>query len=64
VFKNSFQVLKLKGVEPCRMHLNQEGFDELQNGEARTGTLDPHLDVIQVKQLEGFGILVVCQLAI
>jgi len=28
------------------------------------GTLDPHLDVIQVKQLEGFGILVVCQLAI
>ena len=42
--------------------------DELHNGKARTSTLEPHLDIIQIQQylISDFvnSILVVCQLAV
>ena len=43
--------------------------DELHNGKARTSTLEPHLNIVQIQQylisdIVNSSILVVCQLAV
>jgi hypothetical protein len=47
----------------------ESGNDELHNEKARTSTLEPHLDIVQIQQyligdIVNSSILVVCQLAV